>query len=74
MTKLKIKIFDIEKTVHCHIIDREEFKYDFLIGLDLIREFNLTQDENLKINQKKEKIEKSYISQKIKSLIRKMKI
>lgn len=55
LTKLKIKIFNIEKLVYCHVIDREDFKYDFLIGLDLIREFNLTQDENLKISQREEK-------------------
>lgn len=56
LTTLKIKIFNIEKRVYCHVIDKEDFKYDFLIGLDLIKEFNLTQDENLKINQKEENL------------------
>lgn len=34
------------------VIDKESFDYDFLIGLDLIKEFYLVQNENLEINQK----------------------
>ena len=33
-------------------IDNENFKFDFLIGLDLIKQFHLSQDENLCIAQK----------------------
>lgn len=53
LTTIKIKIFEIEKKVDVYIIDKENFKYDFLIGLDIIKKFKLIQDENLKITQKK---------------------
>jgi len=33
-------------------VDDENFKYDFLIGLDMITKFKLCQDENLNITQK----------------------
>ena len=35
-----------------YVVDGKSFKYDFLIGLDIIKEFKLIQDENLKIRQK----------------------
>lgn len=54
MTTIKIKIFEIEKEVDVFIIDEENFKYDFLIGLDMIKSFKLIQCENLKITQKNE--------------------
>lgn len=53
MVTLKIKIYDIGKNMDVFIIDDENFNYEFLIGLDCIKEFKLTQDENLKIIQKK---------------------
>lgn len=56
LAKIKIKIFDIEEEAAIYIIDGEEFKYDFLIGLDIIKQFRLVQDENLKITQDKGKI------------------
>lgn len=56
LTSIKIKILEIEETVDVYIIDGEEFKYDFLIGLDIIQKFKLVQDENLKITQKEEKV------------------
>ena len=37
LTKLKIKIFEIEENVNVYIIDKPNFRYDFLIGLDMIR-------------------------------------
>lgn len=37
----------------------EKNKYDFLIGLDMIKEFNLIQNENLKISQKIEENSRS---------------
>lgn len=52
LTTIKIKIFNIEKKVDVYIIDKEDFKYDFLIGLDLIEKYKLNQDEKLKITQK----------------------
>lgn len=48
---INIKIFDIEKNVKIFVIDNDKFQYDFSIGLDIIREFNLVQDENLRIKQ-----------------------
>lgn len=56
MTTIKIKIFDIEENADVYIIDGEEFKYDFLIGLDIIKQFKLVQDEHLNITQKRKEI------------------
>lgn len=53
-TTMKIKILDIEKCVNVYIVDGNDFQYDFLIGLDMIKEFYLVQDQNLKITQKQE--------------------
>lgn len=55
LTTLKIKILEIEKKVDVYIIDEQSFGYDFLIGLDLIREFKLTQGDDLQISQNKNK-------------------
>lgn len=54
LTTIKIKILDIEKSVDVYIVDGNEFQYDFLIGLDMIKEFYLVQDQDLKITQKQE--------------------
>lgn len=51
LTRIKLKIFNIEKEVDVFIVENENF-HDFLIGLDVIKEFNLRQDENLNISQK----------------------
>lgn len=56
LIKIKAKIFEIEKDINVFIIDNENFKFDFLIGLDMIKKFGLTQDENLNIAQKMEKV------------------
>lgn len=48
---LKIKIFDVEKHVNIFVIDEDNFDYDFLVGLDCIQIFYLTQNENLNITQ-----------------------
>lgn len=64
LTNLKVKIFEIEKNVDVYIIDEQSFKDDFLIGLDLIKIFRLTQDENLKISQKLYKKEEVFSSNK----------
>lgn len=50
LVTIKIKIFDIEDEVDVFIVNREDFK-DFLIGLDMIKKFKLTQDEEFKILQ-----------------------
>jgi hypothetical protein len=52
MVTLKIKIFDIEKSINVFVIDGKDFDYDFLIGLDCIKQFRLVQDEKLEISQK----------------------
>ena len=51
MVSLKIKILNIEKIMDIYVIDNENFKYDFLIGLDCIKNFKLIQNEELKITQ-----------------------
>lgn len=53
MITIKIKILDIEKEIDVYIIDEDNFEYEFLIGLDIIKQFRLIQDEDLKITQKK---------------------
>jgi hypothetical protein len=55
MVTLKIKIFDIEKSINVFVIDGKDFDYDFLIGLDCIKQFRLVQDEKLEISQKIQK-------------------
>lgn len=52
MITLDINIFNVEKKMNVFVIDKENFDYDFLIGLDCIKKFYLTQNENLEINQK----------------------
>lgn len=52
---MKIKILNIEKKIDVYIVDGKEFNYDFLIGLDMIKEFRLVQNENLEIIQKTKK-------------------
>lgn len=48
---LKIKIFQIEKNMKVFVIDEQNFDYDFLIGLDCIKSFQLIQNQNLEITQ-----------------------
>lgn len=38
------------------VVDGDNIQYDFLIGLDMIKEFKLIQDENLNIRQKENDI------------------
>ena len=52
IAKLEIKIFQIKKEVIVFILNKKDWKNEFLIGLDLIKEFRLRQDENLRITQK----------------------
>lgn len=51
MVTMKVKIFDINKFVNVFVIDEENFDYDFLIGLDCIKNFNLMQNDLLEITQ-----------------------
>ena len=66
LTKLKIRIFNIEKTINVYVKGKENFQYDFLIGLDIIKEFRLKQDANLQIGQEFNVIDqKEYIKKDI---------
>lgn len=49
--KMKIRIFDIENYMDVFIVNNENFRYKFLIGLDCIKNFQLIQNENLEITQ-----------------------
>jgi len=53
IVNIKIKIFNIEKQIEVYIIDEENFENDFLIGLDIIKQFKLIQNEKLQITQQK---------------------
>lgn len=52
LTTITIKIFQMVEKVDVYIIDKEDFQYEFLIGLDMIKKFQLIQNENLEITQK----------------------
>lgn len=54
---VKIKIGKIIKISKLFIIKSDLFKDDILLGLDIIKEFKLCQDENLKIKQNLKKPE-----------------
>lgn len=70
MVTLKLKIFEIEKQVDIFVIDEENFDYNFLVGLDCIQKFKLTQNENLEIMQNIHSNEKTgYIKNKEKQSI-----
>lgn len=48
---IKIKIFDLEEDVDVYVVENNDF-VDFIIGLDMIKKFKLTQNEDLQIEQK----------------------
>ena len=52
LIKIKIKIMNIEDHINVFIINNENFKYNFLLGLDCIKKFKLIQNEKLEIEQK----------------------
>lgn len=63
---LKIRIYNIERNMDIFVIDNDNFHYDFLIGLDCIKKFNLIQTEKLNIIQcdkegKKKCLNKEYM-------------
>lgn len=51
IAKIKVKIFQKTKEVLIFVLDSPDFNHNFLIGLDLIKEFGLCQDSNLNIVQ-----------------------
>lgn len=48
---LTIKIFEIETKMNVFVIEEQSFDYDFLVGLDCIKRFQLAQNEKLEIMQ-----------------------
>lgn len=52
IAKIKVKMFNISKTVFVFVLDADDFDHKFLIGLDLIKAFHLCQDEHLQVSQK----------------------
>ncbi|KAK9872560.1 hypothetical protein WA026_018695 [Henosepilachna vigintioctopunctata] len=55
--EVTLKIFNISKNWRLFVIKSESFQNDILLGLDVIKEFRLCQNENLKITQKCEQNE-----------------
>lgn len=51
LVTIRIKVFEIEEEMDVYIVENEDFD-DFMIGLDMIKKFRLTQNENLQIEQK----------------------
>lgn len=51
LVSIKTKIFNMEKEMYVFVINSENFSYDFLIGLDCIKEFRLSQNEKIEIKQ-----------------------
>lgn len=43
--------------MHVFVMEKTNFDHDFLIGLDCVEQFQLIQNENLKISQKEKKNE-----------------
>lgn len=52
ITMLNIKILDIEERVPLYVLDSPNFKYDFIIALDIIPIFRLSLDHELKLTQR----------------------
>ena len=55
VTYLNTKIFNISKRVRYFVIDKRNYKYDLLLGLDLIRDFRLCQNSELQVFQASER-------------------
>ena len=51
---LKMKVFEIEKEIRLFVIDKEDMKYDIVLGLDAIALYRLRLNEDLELSQKKE--------------------
>lgn len=51
LVRLPVKIHKIEHELSCHVIKNDHFSYDLLLGLDAIKAFRLTQNEDLQILQ-----------------------
>ncbi len=51
-TVIKMRIMNIEKNVRMFIVNKNNFKYNILLGLDTIKDYSLSLDENLKLYQR----------------------
>lgn len=60
ITTIPVKIWDIEKNFAFFIVKSKSFTEDLLLGLNCIKKFKLSQDENLKISQNIKKIEETF--------------
>ena len=49
---IKMKIGEIEDDIEVHVVRKNSFDYDLLIGLDAIKKFKLIQDEELRLWQR----------------------
>lgn len=49
---LNAEVLNVAKKINVFVIVKENFDYDFLIGLDYIKNFNFFQDENLEISER----------------------
>ena len=50
---IKLRIGQIDDCLDTYVVKNDNFSYDLLLGLDAIRKFQLIQDENLNILQRK---------------------
>lgn len=50
---LPLKVMNIEKSIRLFTIDKDDMKYDVILGLDSVINFKLCLDENLVLSQKK---------------------
>lgn len=50
--KLHMKLNKIEEVLDVFVVKNNTFSYDLLLGLDAIKKFKLSQDENLRIFQR----------------------
>lgn len=63
-TRLKMRINKIEIEIDIYIVRNNNFTYDLILGLDVIRKLKLKQDENLRGTQKVSDKEEEIISNK----------
>lgn len=49
LVKLNAEINGIKKYIHAFVYENENFKDDLILGLDSVKKFGLTHDENLNI-------------------------
>lgn len=63
LVKLNAEINGIKKYIHAFVYENENFKDDLILGLDSVKKFGLTHDENLNIQfiNTKEKKEENNI-------------